>query len=350
MTHRGGRSMWFRIYDPGTTAGEVELRLEWRKRGQARWSQNPIVPTPLVGGFALVDLGECQLSQGPLGADEWEWRVTARTTGTAGADIDLDRVWVLPTEQLTNGSSPDRDHHSRRRSRLATSSISRREALNGVAAPIGGSWATSGGTGDLSVETTGHTVQRSTTSDSSARAAILGSTDYTNLAAQIDILRDNNNQSASQLSRLILRWVDANNKLQLDFTPTNSGYQTRLQKVVANFTTDLAPPVLVPATVPGNWYTLRCLRRFVGEGVDLGRTAGKPAGDAYACRCRQRPGYWWCLGDREAGLFRFQRDHCGAEAQLRQLRCLGARSDPASSRWPLSRGPLGRHVLPARHR
>lgn len=100
MTHRGVRRVWVRIFDPGEETGLVEFRLEWRVLGSTVWTPNATVPTPLIGGFALIDLGECRPSSPALGADRWEWKLMARTTGAAGADIDVARVYPLPAEQF----------------------------------------------------------------------------------------------------------------------------------------------------------------------------------------------------------------------------------------------------------
>jgi hypothetical protein len=106
MTHVGTRRIKARIFDPGSNPGEVELRLEWRALGQSRWTPNRIVPTPLTGDFALIDLGECRLDEATLGDQRWEGRLTARTTGTAGAAIEVDKIWPLPTEQYLTVREP----------------------------------------------------------------------------------------------------------------------------------------------------------------------------------------------------------------------------------------------------
>ena len=107
MTHLGPRRIKMRIYDPGTSPGGIELRLLWRVLGSSRWNEgNAIVPTPLVGNFAIVDLGECRPQRAALGEQRWEWKLMARAPDGSGA-IRVDQVYVLPTEQYLELTAPD---------------------------------------------------------------------------------------------------------------------------------------------------------------------------------------------------------------------------------------------------
>lgn len=106
MTHRGTRRVWARIYDPGAAAGAVELRLQFRPLGASRWSEtNVTVPTPLVGNFCLVDLGECRPELAALGLQRWEWRLQARAPSGSGT-IDIDQIYICPVEQYSVLSAP----------------------------------------------------------------------------------------------------------------------------------------------------------------------------------------------------------------------------------------------------
>lgn len=99
MTHKGARRMKFRVYDPGGGSGGVVLRLDWRPLGTLGWTHNASVPVPVVDDFMIVDLGETRPQAAVIGDERWEWRVSARAPGGSGT-IRLDRVWVLPTEQI----------------------------------------------------------------------------------------------------------------------------------------------------------------------------------------------------------------------------------------------------------
>lgn len=108
MTHRGPRRLKFRIFDPGAVAGGVELRLLWRSLGSSRWSGdpgNPIVATPLVGDFAIVDLGEARPQVAVLGDERFEWKLLARAPAGSGA-IRVHLAEVLSTEQMLELSEP----------------------------------------------------------------------------------------------------------------------------------------------------------------------------------------------------------------------------------------------------
>lgn len=100
MTHKGPRRMWMRIFDPGATAGEVQLRLLWRTLGASRWTEsNALVRTYVVGSYSLVDLGECRPQLAALGNERWEWKLMARVpSGTAA--IRISDVYPLPQEQF----------------------------------------------------------------------------------------------------------------------------------------------------------------------------------------------------------------------------------------------------------
>jgi len=99
MTHKGVRRMHFRVYDPGAVAGNVQLQLRWRALGTLQWSENKIVPTPLVGGWSILDLGEARPEPAAVGSERWEWQVQARAVNGAGS-VDLARVRIYPAEQM----------------------------------------------------------------------------------------------------------------------------------------------------------------------------------------------------------------------------------------------------------
>jgi hypothetical protein len=105
MTHRGPRRLKFRVNDPGSTAGEVQLRLQSRSLGSLQWTPGEIFTVPIAGDFAEIDMGECRPNSAILGEDRWQWQLTARAPGGFGV-ICLDRVRPLPTEQLLTVRAP----------------------------------------------------------------------------------------------------------------------------------------------------------------------------------------------------------------------------------------------------
>lgn len=107
MTHVGLRRLKMRVFDPSAATGMVQLRLESRALGASSWETNKVVEAPLVGNWAIVDLGECRPERAVVGSQKWEWRVTARAPGGSGA-IRLDRVWLEAAEQRAVVATPKR--------------------------------------------------------------------------------------------------------------------------------------------------------------------------------------------------------------------------------------------------
>jgi hypothetical protein len=131
MTHVGPRRMAVRVEDPsektdaqrlaeweaagGYGSGvekpapqQVQWKLEWRQLGQANWiqtmeSSTPIVvSSPVVGGYQVIDLGECRPELAVAGGQRWEWRLRAcvPAAGPQGTLQPLIRdVYPATTEQ-----------------------------------------------------------------------------------------------------------------------------------------------------------------------------------------------------------------------------------------------------------
>jgi hypothetical protein len=106
MQHVGVRRMKFRVYDPNSETGQVQMKLEWRPLGATSWSDDSgVVTAPLVGNYVIVDLGECRPERAVVGNERWEWRLLARAPGGSGA-IRIDQVWIAPVEQFLELSTP----------------------------------------------------------------------------------------------------------------------------------------------------------------------------------------------------------------------------------------------------
>lgn len=99
MTHTGPRRVWMRVFDYGFVAENIELKLEWRALGSARWSSNRAVRVAVTGeAYSKIDLGEVRPETAILGEQRWEWRLLARARNGAGK-IRMDIVALLTTEQ-----------------------------------------------------------------------------------------------------------------------------------------------------------------------------------------------------------------------------------------------------------
>jgi len=105
MTHRGVRQFWIRAEDTGETAGDVEFQLLWRSLGASSWSEGPIVPSPLVDAYQLLDLGECRPERAVIGDERWEWEIQARAPGGSGK-VKVKSVYPLPTESFVIVRTP----------------------------------------------------------------------------------------------------------------------------------------------------------------------------------------------------------------------------------------------------
>ena len=109
MTHRGGRRPWMRVYDPGATAGDIQLRLMWRALGSSRWTEdNAVATVPVIDDWALVDLDSVLPQVASLGNERWEGNLMARALSGSGS-IRLRDFYPLPTEQyaVVSEANPD---------------------------------------------------------------------------------------------------------------------------------------------------------------------------------------------------------------------------------------------------
>lgn len=106
MTHLGPRKIMARVFMEEPTT--MQFRLEYRMVGAPYWTQGAIIePEIVASGFTLLDLGECRVERMPLGNLGWEFKITAKTTGVAGATpVYIDKVYPLPLEQIITATAP----------------------------------------------------------------------------------------------------------------------------------------------------------------------------------------------------------------------------------------------------
>jgi hypothetical protein len=189
MTHRGARQLWMRVYDPGEAPGGVELRVLSRAFGASRWvDDGPIVGTPLVDDFALLDMGTLRPQYAPLGEDRWQFRVIARAAGGSGA-IRLRDVYPAPTESYAYYKEPLAVE-------VPTDLAARDDfeqsagALTGKTAEVGGVWKGAGDPDDFQVDAANDLVVRTSKSDDSpGRIATLGEV-LTDTMVQVEVKWD----------------------------------------------------------------------------------------------------------------------------------------------------------------
>ena len=175
LTHAGRYRVFARVY---TTTGSSsvlppKVRLTWGKGADAQISNDAFtIPSP--GSFYVADLGtiECGLGDG------WTGVIQGLASSSAGADVYVDRVWLWPVDEsyakltapqpasLGIGSFVARDDFA---------SLADEADLNTRVAPLGGTWATSGDTGDFKGDTVAGdpVIYRATTGDTNGRLALL---------------------------------------------------------------------------------------------------------------------------------------------------------------------------------
>lgn len=105
MTHVDPRRMLFRLNDVSSVLDDVQWKLEWRQLGQAAWVQTmeastPIVrSSPVIGGYQLLDLGECRPERPIAGQPRFECRLQARSLSGSGKQPLIRDVYPMTIEQ-----------------------------------------------------------------------------------------------------------------------------------------------------------------------------------------------------------------------------------------------------------
>jgi hypothetical protein len=232
------------------------------------------VEMPQSATFVDLDLGVVNITQALLGTQRWTGQVEAYDPAGAGSTLAVDHVVLIPCGEgygkaraavtfETPTTFSARDEFDQTAGNLAAKTL-----------PQGGTWATAGDGTDLAVDASAHTLTRSTNVvEANGRRAIAGSTSFTNLLAQLDVMRSGGVESAGTelLARqgLIGRFVDANNFLILEvwngtkFTAPSSlaqpsvGTAITLTKRVAGVETRLLTGALATYDAGGVWFTIR---------------------------------------------------------------------------------------------
>lgn len=196
---------------------------------------------PVVAGWNHVDLGLVSVPQTALGTQRWTGRIEAYSTATGGETFQADVVCMVPAELFGRARGSYAYSAGVLTGLDEFTGTTSGAALGGRAAPVGGTWATSGSATDFaftdSVVLSGsatESVLRLTLSDASPRYAILGSTDYTNVETQVTVWRS----GGSPEMRVIARYVDASNHLAATLVVGDPSF--RLSMTVAGVTTVLA--------------------------------------------------------------------------------------------------------------
>jgi hypothetical protein len=156
--------------------------------------------------------------------------------------------------------------------------------LSGKTMPVGGTWTTSGSATDFAVEASGHTLQRSTTSEASFRFAIAGTATFTNVLAQVDFKVSAIPDLGDSRRAVVVRYVDSSNYLAIFASTVDDGSSlyTHVQSQVTIAGATTGESVAYPIAADG-WYTLRLVAdvqgRYYGWVFPRG---GRAAGPAFA--------------------------------------------------------------------
>ena len=134
-------------------------------------------------------------------------------------------------------------------------------ALNGRTAPAGGTWATSGASDRLRVlgrtRSGDETIERSTTTDSSYRYAILGTATFTDCEVGADVW-----SGLVARQALIARWTDSSNHVRFRFSSfTDFGVGFTLEVALEYVSSGTVTTVATGATTAGSlgWFRLRLI-------------------------------------------------------------------------------------------
>lgn len=256
LSHVGDYRVLARVQIPATAAGDHWVCLEWSAGDFQRATRNDAVllsddtgagtPAYNLAKWLLVDLGQVHIAKVAQGTQRWEGRVLAKNT-YGGTGIDIDCLFIVPVGE---GSGEVRGV-----ARLtAPTTYSARDsfdqtagALLGKTAPTGGVWATTGDTGDFTVNATTHVVAR-TSGSSSQRWATLP-VSLTNVVVSVDIFCDTPSQM--QTMAAIARYVDTNNYVFARASAFGFFLGTKVAGTIDNFA---ILPALIPAA--NTWYTL----------------------------------------------------------------------------------------------
>lgn len=213
LVHTGTYRVWA-VMDATTTNPIVDLsvRLVWDVGDMTFPIENAPAPLTANGNVYSVDLGEVQLSPSPSGTHRWQGIIQGKGV-TGGEVVFLTYLYLVPVNEgygvlraSTVGDIGIVAHSARDEFNQSAGSLAAKVA------PVGGTWTGAGDADDFTIDTSGKTAQRTAVSDSAAtngRFGILGSTNYTNIAVQVNVKRTN--VSSNTWTGVLARTTDADN-------------------------------------------------------------------------------------------------------------------------------------------
>lgn len=253
LTHQGSYRVFARCYTTSTTPPRV--RLVWDVGDLTNPVVNEAVTLPGTSAFYLLDLGEIRLDAAPLGTHLWKGQVQGAGT-SGGENISIDTLELQPLDEFAGALRASvivepglQDYAARDEFNQAGTT------LNGVTAPVGGNWATTGDTGDFNLDTSGHNLFRQIATDTGVlgRAATIGSV-MTNTAVRADVMFPSGR--AGSLAGVLLRYVDTSNFVAVALQANDLGpvYQLKCLRVVAGSLTERTVDFGISVAT---WYTVQ---------------------------------------------------------------------------------------------
>jgi hypothetical protein len=190
IEHVGGFKVRPRVYGDGS--GTISVRVDHRN-GDAPFSEGPWVEVPTEDAFYDLDGGAVELAEAPLGDQDAEIRIVAKST-LAGVTLDVDYVALLPTSAFYAVARGALSIDEPDQATAYDGFLQASGALTGKTLGSGQTWTVSTGsdTDDLSVLSANQTAYRSSGSDSGSgafagRLVTAGTSTYTNIAAGVSL-------------------------------------------------------------------------------------------------------------------------------------------------------------------
>lgn len=224
LTHTGTYNWWARVYSTSGTA--VQYRAVYDVGDLVNPEENASARLPGASNYYIVNLGEVRIDPSSVGTHRWQGQIQAKGD-VGGENFSVDRVWLQNTDEGAGVLSAPLADVVGAATYTATDSFNQSAGtLNAKVMPTGGTWATVAGTpGDFSVEATGHTVQRTVSTDTGAvnagRFAIGGTTTLTNTTVRVDV--KTSSVASGVFSGLIARYTDTSNFVLANFQYSSFG-------------------------------------------------------------------------------------------------------------------------------
>jgi hypothetical protein len=262
LSHVGAFRVYLRCRSPNTNVGTVTVAWEWGEGDfltYTRQNETQITGSS-INQWVLVDMGIVNLRAVSSGTQRWEGRVVVKTSSGSSDEFYIDYLMLVPVSEgsgIASGVQRETTPTAYSAEDHFTSTTSG-NALNGrVASPAGGTWATSGVATDFafydtdSNGTTNEGIQRSTTAEATPRLAIIGTTNYTDVAISVRAMYSTMGASGSLQHGLIAHWTDSSNYLLARFSRATSGTVKTLEivQVLAGVSTVFASTTAWPSGV-----------------------------------------------------------------------------------------------------